>query len=135
MTSENRTLRRIRQRLEFQPWRGYFSIPNTDPAEEYNPLHFCESWDKCCSKNLLIKPTILLNIEKDTTSKLHKNKVKWIEEKMKSQKEEIFNNLKDNYEKKHEIETIVSRLKTYIWFANEIVRIKKFKEEPLRKKN
>ena len=38
----------------------------------------------------------------------------------------IIDSLKDNYNEKHEIETIISRLKTYIWFANELAQIKNF---------
>jgi len=109
-----------------RPWRGYFSSPNADPSKEYDPEHFCFNWNDCCSKNILLKPNILLKLERDPTSSLYKKKVKWIEEKIADQNKHIIDSLKDNYNEKHEIETIISRLKTYIWFANELAQIKNF---------
>ena len=116
-----------RRRLDnFRPWRGFFRGPNVDPTREYDPEHFCLNWNECCSKNILLKPTILSKLERDPSSTAHKKKLKWIEDKLNEQNKNITDNLKNDYKSKHEVDAIISRLKTYIWYANELAQIKDF---------
>lgn len=108
------------------PWPGFFRDPSNDPSKEYDPEHFCLNWKDCCSKNLLLKPTILSKLERDPTSTAYKKKIKWLKRILKKQNKYFIENLKSDYETKHEAEAMISRFKTYIWFTNELVKIKHF---------
>ena len=121
----NQRIRRQRtSSIGFEEWCGFFHNPeNVDPDKKYDPKHSCIRWKPCCSKNLLLKPSNLLEIERDPSTNIHKRRVEWLKNNMKKQKKHIIDNLKDNYENTINIQKIQSMLKTYIWFLNELSQI------------
>ena len=55
--------RRVNRRLNDHSWNGFF-IDKNDNNKVYDPMHICISWGKCCSENVLLKPSHLLKLEK-----------------------------------------------------------------------
>ena len=126
----NRTARRRRNNIPcvtedfiFTGFEGYFKS-DYDPNEQYDSKHFCEKWSECCTKNLNLKPSHLMEAELDKKNPLNKKRVVSIEKEMKKLKEILLKNLQDEYETPKQPEAIIAMMKTYSWLCNELLRVK-----------
>ena len=133
MTSRLRTHRRPprrRRRMDEveQIWPGYFHNPDEkfDPDKQYDPSHSCLFWRECCTKNINLMPTPLRTMEGQAGNIYNKKKKKFIETEMLKVKAALLKSIQNKYETKHNVKKIMAVIKTYTWYCNELLRVKKF---------
>ena len=119
---QNRQNRIIHRRR----WSGFFLEPGKNdynPDQIYDPSHNCVFWKECCAKNINLMPTILRKMEEERGNIFNSKKRQFLETEMSKVKAVIEDNIKDKYEKLHNIERIMAAMKTYTWYCNELLRI------------
>ena len=126
--SQTRPPRRRRRQEIAQIWPGYFHNPDEEfnPDEQYDPSHNCLFWQECCSKNINLMPTFLRTMEGEAGNIYNEKKNKFLETEMLKVKAILLENIQNKYETKHNVEKIMAVIKTYTWYCNELLRVKKF---------
>lgn len=114
---------RSRHRLQnfiFKPWHGYF---NFDPKNKYDLHHSCPIWQRCCWENFKLKPSQLIELEKQKGSKAYKIRLGILQKQIDNARNILKQNI-SNYSTPQDLEQLIEILKTYTWLCNELLKIK-----------
>ena len=111
-------------------WRGYF-IEDHSPDKHYDPEHFCKQWGKCCSDNLKLKPQILIKYEMEDDI-FRNHKIALLSSQMAILSKDIKNLIKEEYDSKYELKSIMNMMNTYVWLSHELMRMKFNKEDLIK---